>query len=341
MNVGLILCGGKGKRLQPLTNRRPKSLLELKKGYTILDKQLLDLKYADVKHVILLTGYLHDRIEARYGSSWNGLEVAYSREEKPLGTWGAIAQALKTHQPKATLVVMNGDIITDVNLKEMLIENREYAPHPVTMFTTYLRSPYGIVDVSGKMVYQFREKPTLPYMINAGVYVVREGFDFLGFVGALETPSDIERDVFPKLARAGLIGNYIEPDPEVLWKSVDSMKDLEEVVAEFANREDKPWGFEKTITRRGKYIFKKLFIKRGYRTSLHSHSEEETLHLSKGTLNVADLHGNMKQLKVNETVTIEAKEVHSLVAVDTCFIEEVSSRRLDDIQRMKDYYGRM
>jgi len=340
LNVGLILCGGKGRRLQPLTNRRPKSLLELKKGYTILDKQLLDLKYADVKHVILLTGYLHDRIEARYGSSWNGLEVAYSREEKPLGTWGTIAQVLKTDQPKATLVIMNGDIITDVNLKEMLIENREYAPHPVTMYTTYLRSAYGIVDISGKMVYQFREKPTLPYLINAGVYVVREGFDLLGFVGALDTPSDIERDIFPKLARAGLIGNYLEPEPEVLWKSVDSMKDLEEVVTEFANREDKPWGFEKTITRRGKYMFKKIFIKRGYRTSLHWHRDEETLNLSKGTLNIVDADGNVQPLRENETFTVKAKQVHSLVALDTCFIEEVSSRGADDIQRITDYYGR-
>ena len=65
--LGMVLCGGHGKRLRPLTDDIPKTLIDIKDGYTILDKQLIDLRNAGIDKVILLTGYLSNKIEERYG----------------------------------------------------------------------------------------------------------------------------------------------------------------------------------------------------------------------------------------------------------------------------------
>ena len=83
--VGMILCGGFGKRLRPVTETVPKPLVELKEDYTILDKQIFDFKSAGVNKVILLTGFLGEKIEERYGNEYMGVTIEYVKEEKPLG----------------------------------------------------------------------------------------------------------------------------------------------------------------------------------------------------------------------------------------------------------------
>ncbi|TMS40826.1 MAG: glucose-1-phosphate adenylyltransferase, partial [Methanobacterium sp.] len=88
--AGLILCGGFGKRLRPLTEKIPKPLVEIKDNYTILDKQLFDFKSAGVNKAILLTGFLGEKIEERYGENYMGLDIEYIQEDKPLGTLNAI-----------------------------------------------------------------------------------------------------------------------------------------------------------------------------------------------------------------------------------------------------------
>lgn len=73
--IGMILCGGFGKRLRPVTETVPKPLVELKEDYTILDKQLFDFKSAGISKVILLTGFLGEKIEERYGNNYMGVEI--------------------------------------------------------------------------------------------------------------------------------------------------------------------------------------------------------------------------------------------------------------------------
>ncbi|MDI6889302.1 MAG: sugar phosphate nucleotidyltransferase, partial [Methanocellales archaeon] len=75
--IGIILCGGQGKRLRPMTSNIPKSLIELKEGYTILDKQMLDFASAGIDEVILLTGYLGEKIEERYSDEYKGMKIKY------------------------------------------------------------------------------------------------------------------------------------------------------------------------------------------------------------------------------------------------------------------------
>jgi len=86
----LILCGGFGKRLRPLTETTPKPLLEIRSDFTILDKQILELQKADIKTVFLLIGYLGEKIKQRYGDNWKGVQINYCEEDKPLGTLGGL-----------------------------------------------------------------------------------------------------------------------------------------------------------------------------------------------------------------------------------------------------------
>ena len=88
--VGMILCGGFGKRLRPLTETVPKPLIEIKDDYTILDKQLFDFKNAGVDKVLLLTGFLSEKIRERYGDEYKGVKIEYIVEDEPLGTLNAI-----------------------------------------------------------------------------------------------------------------------------------------------------------------------------------------------------------------------------------------------------------
>ncbi|HIH62602.1 MAG TPA: nucleotidyltransferase family protein, partial [Methanobacteriales archaeon] len=118
--VGMILCGGFGKRLKPLTDKIPKPLIEIKKGYTILDKQLFDFKSADINKVYLLTGFLSEKIEERYGNEYKGLKIEYVKEEEPLGTLNAIKLGMEAIDDDNQCVIRNGDVVADLNLKKMV-----------------------------------------------------------------------------------------------------------------------------------------------------------------------------------------------------------------------------
>jgi Nucleoside-diphosphate-sugar pyrophosphorylase involved in lipopolysaccharide biosynthesis/translation initiation factor 2B, gamma/epsilon subunits (eIF-2Bgamma/eIF-2Bepsilon) len=335
--TGLILAGGYGKRLKPLTDTLPKPLIELKEGYCILDKQLNDLRFAGSNEVVLMTGYLHDKIEKKYGNEWKGLRIRYSVEDRPLGTWGAIKKAIQELDLKGPLAIMNGDIITDVDIASMF----NNGSHAVTILGVQMRSPYGTLDISGTTIVSFREKPVLPYYINGGVYFVKEAKELLSAGADLSPPSSIENDVFPRLARAGKLGVYIEPDTDVLWKSLDSIKDLEEVRNIYQNRTDKPWGFELVVALTEKYLQKKLYIKEGYRTSMHYHEYKmETLYVVKGKVRVEFPDSKAIELNEGERHTIEPKTVHSIVALRNTYIDEASSPHPSDTIRVKDYYLR-
>jgi len=322
----MILCGGLGRRLRPLTDSTPKPLIEIKNGYTILDKQILDMKYAGINHVILLVGYLHEKIEDRYGDRWNDVRIEYSIEEEPTGTWGAVAAALERFKPRCTILISNGDIVTDLNIRKMIDSSR----YPTVMFIVTMRSPYGIVELSGDKIIGFVEKPQLPYYINGGFYVVNEGFDLLEFTGKPEPPSDLERDVFPKLARSGLLGYYMEPY-DVFWKSIDTVKDLDEVRKEFMYREDKPWGYEKLIESTPSYVYKKILIKEGYRIPLHKHRSSETIYVVSGKIKIyVDDMGF--QLEQGGKYTVKADTPHAVSAIATSLVDSISSPSIDETE---------
>ena len=95
--VGMILCGGFGKRLRPVTETVPKPLVEINDDYTILDKQIFDFKNAGIDEVYLLAGFLHEKIEERYGLEYNGVKLHYVIEDEPLGTLNAIRLGMEVN----------------------------------------------------------------------------------------------------------------------------------------------------------------------------------------------------------------------------------------------------
>ncbi len=273
--IGMILCGGFGKRLRPLTETIPKPLIEIKDNYTILDKQLFDFKNAGVDKVLLLTGFLSEKIRERYGDEYRGVEIEYIMEDEPLGTLNAIKLGMENLKDSEQCVIRNGDVVADLNIKKM-IEQGQKSDYPLSIFITKMVSPYGIVEISGDRLVSFKEKPVLDYYINGGVYFSKGEIDFGNFeVG------DIEKTVFPMLAKDNKLGYYKEDG--LFWMAIDTSKELESIKKEYENREDKPWGYEKILIDTDKYLTKELFLREGYQTSFHYHAQkDETMYIVNG-----------------------------------------------------------
>jgi len=329
--IGIILCGGQGKRLRPITSSIPKSLIELKEGYTILDKQMLDFASAGIDDVILLTGYLSEKIEERYGAEHKGMKIRYMVEDEPLGTLNAIRRGLETVGDEDA-VVRNGDVIADLNLKRMSSEFKA-SKFLATMFVTRLKSPYGIVVLDEKRIKSFREKPTLDHYINGGIYCFDD--TCLTFFEHFDTGA-IEDTVFPALAKDGKLGFYKEDG--LLWASIDTSKDLEEIRREYANRTDKPWGYEKVLALTEKELRKELFIKEGYQTSYHYHERrDETMHIVSGA-GYMEFEDHKKTFKKGDAIRIKPNTPHTIVAEENTIIHEVSTPHPEDVIRIRDFY---
>jgi NDP-sugar pyrophosphorylase family protein len=339
MNViGGILAGGYGKRLLPLTKDYPKQLIEIKENYTILDKQLNDLRFAGIKNVYLMVGYLHEKIIERFGNKWKDLNLTYLIEEKPQGTLYAIKNALE--YANSDMLIMNGDIICDFNLKKM-IEMARKRKELITIAITKMPSPYGIVVIEDNKIVNFIEKPLLPHYINAGIYYIKkEAMDLFKREYSL---TDVERTVFPKAAVEGELAYYTE---ESFWHSIDSIKDVEFIRDFYKNREDKPWGWERTLVNNEKYLVKELYIKAGYRTSIHYHKErDETLNVIKGLGYIEFFDEKLNLIKreiltSNSIVRIKPNTIHSIGAEENLLLQEYSTPYPDDVVRLKDFYLR-
>lgn len=331
--VGMILCGGMGKRLRPVTETVPKPLIEINDNYTILDKQLFDFKNAGVDEVYLLTGFLHKKIEERYGNEYHGVKIHYVIEDEPLGTLNAIRLGMEAISGDKQCIIRNGDIVSDVNIKAM-IEYGIKSSLPVIMFVTQMQSPYGIVEMNGDRLVSFREKPVLEdYYINGGIYFTKSKIDF----GEFKT-GDIEKIYFPAIAKENKLGYFKENG--IYWVAVDTYKDLEAVKKEYKNKTDKPWGYEKILILTEKYSTKELYIKEGFRTSLHYHTEkDETMYILSGS-GYIEFEDRKEFFLKNDSIRIEPGVVHSIVATENTLLHEVSTPYLEDTVCIKDYYVR-
>ncbi|MEM3980132.1 MAG: nucleotidyltransferase family protein [Ignisphaera sp.] len=217
----VILAGGYGKRLRPLTEDRPKSMVEVC-GKPLAEWQIIWLKSFGITDFVFLLGYAKEKVIEYFGSGKKfGVKISYVIEDEPLGTGGAIKNAEHILKNEDMFIILNGDIISNLNPMEMvnLIKKDDGI---AVIALVYMRSPYGIVKLDGEYITEFVEKPTIEYTINAGVYVMKPKiFEYLPQKG------DIERTAFPLLANKRLLKGYIYKD--VYWKSVDTIKDLEEV----------------------------------------------------------------------------------------------------------------
>lgn len=331
--LGMILCGGFGKRLRPITEKIPKPLVEIKEDYTILDKQLFDFRNAGVEDVYLLTGFLNEKIKERFGNEYKGVNIHYVIEDEPLGTLNAIRLGMdEIKNDYEQCVIRNGDVVADLNLSKM-IEQGEKSDYPFNIFITQMQSPYGIVETDGDRLVSFKEKPLLDYYINGGVYFSKGKLDFGNF-----KTGDIEKTLFPLMAKENKIGYYKEDG--LFWMAIDTSKELETVRQEYENRTDKPWGYEKVLIYTEKYLTKELFIKEGFQTSFHFHEKkDETMYIISGA-GYIEFNDKKEYFGKNDTIRIEPHIEHSIVATENTVLHEVSTPYLNDTIRINDFYNR-
>lgn len=222
----LILAGGQGLRLRPLTDDRPKPLVNVN-SRPIAEWQLDWLRTStDIEKVVFLCGYKWERLKEHFGSNYKGIEIDYVVEETPLGTGGAIKNGLAhLGNPNENVIVTNGDIVTDLPLKNMISSHETPGTQPTaTMVLVPYKSRFGIVHIDKlKVVRKFEEKPEFPdTWINGGVYVL----NVAKIVKHLPDKGDIERETFPKLVQYAEIVAYPYYG---FWNLIDSIKDLQEV----------------------------------------------------------------------------------------------------------------
>lgn len=217
----IILSGGQGLRLRPLTEDRPKMLVELG-GRPIAEHQIDWLIGSGVvDDLIFACGYKWERIKEHFGAAYKGIKVEYSIEEETLGTGGAIKKALTQYGFDDEIIALNGDVITDLPLKKLVEAHHSSGGIAGTMLVVPYKSRFGVVKIDKlRMVRGFDEKPAFPDVwINGGVYVLnpRKVLKYLPDKG------DIERETFPKLVEYGELLSYPYYGD---WLLLDSVKDL-------------------------------------------------------------------------------------------------------------------
>jgi len=212
----VILSGGIGKRLRPITDYVPKSLVPVD-NVALIEWQIRYFKKFGIKELVVCAGHLSENLISHLESKKFGMSIEYSVEKVPLGTGGAIKKA-KKYLGNNNFFVINGDIITNINLLKLKTHHNTIAVIP-------LRTPYGIVNITGNMINKFEEKPEIfNHWMNAGIYYLnKEIFDHL------PTKGNLENITFPTLAKKGKL--YAEKFTNVFWNSIDSHKDVDECVS--------------------------------------------------------------------------------------------------------------
>lgn len=167
----IIMAGGKGTRLRPLTYSVPKPLLPI--GETpILELMIRRLSFLGFKEITLMTGYRSELIEAYFGDgSKLGAKIDYIKEEKTLGTAGPLR--LIKDLGEEPILVINGDILTKLDFKKMMDFHLQNEVNLTVGTRRYQEKlPYGVIEGEGEKIIRIKERPLLEFEISAGIYVL-------------------------------------------------------------------------------------------------------------------------------------------------------------------------
>ncbi len=179
--------------------------MNLYQGKPVLSHILDHLSEEGISRVFLLAGHNRDEIESNYGSKYSGLALEYVSEEKPSGTAAALEKV--GDKIDDTFVALNGHVVTDVDLRDMLeVHNDENAVATMALTTVENPSKYGVARLKGRQILGFEEKPEAgeepSRLINAGTYIMEPDIFSRLDVDDLE-------EVFEDLSQAGELAGYI------------------------------------------------------------------------------------------------------------------------------------
>ena len=222
LNPVIIMAGGKGKRLYPITKKIPKPLIKMG-NQTILEIIINNLKNSGFVNFYISVNYLKKKIIDYFGDGEKfNVNIKYLKERKYLGTAGALS--LIRPKPDKPVLVLNGDIITNLDFKKFIEFHSKHdgiGTMAVREFITNL--PYGVVDEKKGIIVDIKEKPRITNYINAGMYVLSPEFlDFISYNKHADMP-DIFKKVIKKDRKTYLFSFYNS------WFEVGRAEDLEKV----------------------------------------------------------------------------------------------------------------
>ena len=218
----IILAGGRGKRLRPITDKIPKPLIPIN-NKPLIERTIKYLKKYGITEIIISSGYKSNLIEKFLKKKKNfGCKIIFSTEKTPLGTGGAIKKALK-HVNEKSFLVLNGDIVTNIDLKKILKK-------PNTIAANELKTKFGTMNIKNNKILKFNEKKDVTNVwMNPGIYHLSKNTEKL-----IPKKGSLEGIVFPKMAKNKTLETV--KFKNVLWFSIDSHKDIEECSKEIKSK---------------------------------------------------------------------------------------------------------
>jgi len=225
----IILAGGKGTRLRPLTYKIPKALIPVQ-GKTLTEHVIGVLKKLDIDEIILSISYMADKIKEYFGNgSKFNLKVSYAVEKEPMGTAGPLIMLPKI---KETFVMVNGDNLFNLDFKKMLeLHKKNKATATIALTEIGDTTHYGVARLEGDKILEFIEKPKKEEAsgryINSGYYILEpDVFDIIKGKGF----AMMEKDIFPKLAKEGKLFGYRDNGQ---WFDTGTLENYERVKKEW------------------------------------------------------------------------------------------------------------
>ena len=218
----IILAGGRGKRLRPITDKIPKPLIPIN-NKPLIERTINYLKKYGITEIIISSGYKSNLIEKFLKKKKNfGCDIVFSIEKTPLGTGGAVRKALRFIDEES-FVVLNGDIVTNIDLKKILKK-------PNTIAANELKTKFGTMDIRNNKILKFNEKKDVSNVwMNPGIYHLSKNIEKI-----IPRKGSLEGIVFPKMAKNKTLETI--KFKNALWFSIDSHKDIEECSKEIKSK---------------------------------------------------------------------------------------------------------
>lgn len=224
----VLMAGGKGERLRPLTEKTPKPLLRVGEK-CIIDHNVDRLIKYGIQHINVTVNYLHEQIEEHYQEPRDGIKVRTFKEPKFLGTIGSIRFVDTFYND--TVLVMNSDLFTNIDYEDFFLHFQQHdAEMSVAAVPYNVSIPYGILDLEGRNIQGLIEKPKYNYYANAGIYLIkRKALDEIPEDTFFNATDLIEKLITQgkKVIRYPLNGTWIDiGNPQEYQKAQDLVKHI-------------------------------------------------------------------------------------------------------------------
>lgn len=228
IKTAVVLAGGEGLRLRPLTDENPKAMISVA-GKPLLHWILEWLRESGILNLVLGVAYKKEKIMDHFGDGGRfGVAIKYSNHTVEGGTGEGFRLAIQRYVHDDVFLAMNGDELVDLDLSDFAAHHRSEGGI-ATIAVGPLRSPYGVVELEGNNIIGFREKPILrSHYVSVGTYIFnRKILEYLPEQGS------VEQITFPRLASMRKLKAYIH---EGFWATVNTVKDLEAVEQQLRRR---------------------------------------------------------------------------------------------------------